>query len=132
MNKENPFIEYKFTGFKSFVKILFENGIKYDIILDTMIEDLFTTQSELINKNNDCISFGKAINENKNIYFLEVGILLKDDLRSYIAFLYDHYPALDELIKTVENIGPLIVENLNRVQEEEMAALKETNDKQIN
>ncbi len=120
MEKPKPYSDYTFTGFNSFVKSLHLKNISYDILMDENIETIFKKKSEIIDKSSDCISLGKCFQEDTILYFLEFGIHLKENFRTYITFIFDHHPDIEEMLTVSDDIGPITVKHLSKLQEDEV------------
>jgi len=117
---DKVYLDYIFTGVNAFVKSLYENKISYKILTDENIPRVLKKRDDILSPN-DCMTIGEFTENDKTLYFLEIGISLVEGVRTYLAFIYNEYPNLDVILKSVNEIGDLTVESLKRIQEQEVS-----------
>ncbi|TAL37732.1 MAG: hypothetical protein EPN93_05465 [Spirochaetes bacterium] len=125
MTAPKPYADYKFLGVKPFTKSLDEAGITYTLFADPAIDFLFTARAGLFNRDTDVIEVGKCTNSDLNVYFAQFGIRITPSYNSFIVFIFDHHPTLDEMVETATGIEELIMRHLDGVDVNDIVSKKD-------
>ncbi len=115
MTSPKPYVDYKFLGVKPFTKSLDEAGVTYTIFSDPAANFLFTARADLFNRDEDVIEVGKCTNSDINVYFAQFGIKITPSFKSFIVFIFDHHPSIDEMSVTAAGIEEIIMRHLDGV-----------------
>ncbi len=120
MAKE-PYSLYKFIGVKPFTKLLEESGVTYMMFDDdAAVPRLFKERAEYFNEAEDSIAVGKCLQDGVDVYFAEFGIKITKSFMSYIVFIFNHHPTAEDMLATADDLEPLIQENLDGVNLEDL------------
>jgi hypothetical protein len=115
MQVKKPYVSYKFIGVKPFTNALDEANIRYVLFDDESPGRIFHDLTDYFNPGEDSISIGRCIQENADAYFAEFGIKITPSYRSYLVFIYDHHPSVDEMLISATDIESIIQEYLDGV-----------------
>lgn len=107
------FIDYKFLGVHSFVETLSSSGIDYRLF-DDDFSTLYEKHSGILN-DDDIIRTGLITRAEQGAFFIEFGIKLTKTYSSFIVFIFDHHPLLDEVEEVVLSLEKIIGENIDNV-----------------
>ncbi len=115
MASDKPYTLYKFIGVKPFKKLLEEAGVTYLIFDDEAVPRLFKERADCFNEAEDSITVGKCLQDGVDVYFAEFGIKITKSFLSYIVFIFDHHPTVEEMLATADDLEPLIQQHLDGV-----------------
>jgi len=124
MAPEKPYVHYKFIGVKPFRKLLNESGIRYVDFEDRSVDVLFEKKPDHFKRSEDTISVGKCLQEGADVYFAEFGIKITKSFCSYIVFIFDHHPTVDDMLVTADDIEPHIQAGLDGIDIEDITRLQ--------
>jgi len=116
MSDTKPYLAYEFTGLKPLTESLYKHGIEFEIIPDECGCKVFEIESEILNENDDVIRIGTCSRDGKVLFFAEFGLKITEHARSFITFIYDHHPTLDEIVESARDIEQLTINRLKVVQ----------------
>ncbi|MBP7734622.1 MAG: hypothetical protein KA369_01490 [Spirochaetes bacterium] len=115
MASEKPYTLYKFIGVKPFKKLLEEAGVTHLIFDDEAVPRLFKERADYFNEAEDSIAVGKCLQDGVDVYFAEFGIKITKSFLSYIVFIFDHHPTVEEMLATADDLEQLIQQHLEGV-----------------
>ncbi len=115
MDTEKPYVDFMFLGMKSFIEQLNQAGTEYSIIKDKNTDTLINEEGSIFNKETDTIIPGKASKGDKEFYFIEFGLKITPNILSYIVFLFNERPSLENMRAASKDIEPLVNEYLESV-----------------
>jgi len=107
------YIDYKFLGVHSFIETLEAQGIDHKIFNDDY-SDVYKDCSEIINEN-DKIRTGLITKDEQGAFFTEIGIKLTENYYSYIVFIFDHHPQVDEIKSVASLLESIISTNIDSI-----------------
>ncbi|HON78582.1 MAG TPA: hypothetical protein PK544_08845 [Spirochaetota bacterium] len=116
MSETKPYIGYEFTGISPLTESLYKFGIDFSIIQDPKVPGVFEAQPDILNEETDAIRVGQLSREGKVLYFAEFGLMLGEIARSYVTFIFDHHPSVEEMAAAAGDIEALTLERLKTVQ----------------
>lgn len=116
MSETKPYIGYEFTGISPLTESLYKFSIEFIIIQDPKVPEVFIAQPEILNAETDAIRVGKLSRDGKVLYFTEFGLMLGEIARSYVTFIFDHHPTVEEMATAAGDIEALTLERLKAVQ----------------
>jgi len=120
MIKDKPYIDFTFTGVTTFTEVMDRALVSYRIYNDENVEKLFSIEPPIFSRDDDTIQIGNCSRERKTLFYAEFGMIISENIRSYIVFMFDHHPDIDELIICANDIEPLTVDHLKKVHGEDM------------
>lgn len=112
MIENKPYADFMFLGMNSFIEKLREAGTEFSIIEDRNTDVLLGDAESVFNKDTDTILLGFARRGEKEFYFIEYGIKITPNILSYIVFLFEDHPSLDDMKSASLDIEPLVNEYL--------------------
>ncbi len=115
MASEKPYTLHKFIGVKPFKKLLEEAGVTYLIFDDEAATRLFKERADYFKAAEDSITVGKCLQDGVDVYFAEFGIKITKSFLSYIVFIFDHHPTVEEMLATADDLEQLIQQHLDGV-----------------
>jgi len=107
------YIDYKFLGVHSFIETLDKTGTDYRLF-DDDFSVIYRNNPEVAGPE-DIIRTGLITRNEQGAFFTEFGIKLTENYYSYIVFIFDHHPAIDELKFIAFELEGIINENLNNI-----------------
>ncbi|PKL35116.1 MAG: hypothetical protein CVV44_23120 [Spirochaetae bacterium HGW-Spirochaetae-1] len=121
MTAKKPYIDFTFTGVENFSGTLDKAMISYCIMSQSETEKLYSLEPGIFNKENDTITMGYCTKNDKTLFFLEFGMMIAPSICSHIVFIFDHKPAIDEMIIAARDLENLTVDNLKKKHGNEIA-----------
>ncbi len=115
MQNDKPYADFMFLGMKSFTDELKKAGTDYSIIKDKNADSLLNGEGAIFKSDTDTIKTGFASRGEKKFYFVEFGMQITPNILSYIVFLFNNPPTLDEMKLASRDIEPLVNEYLDGV-----------------
>lgn len=117
---QNPFIDYRFLGIRSFLSVLDESGEQYRLFEDDNTS-LFRDHPDILNAGEDTITTGLMTRAGQGFYFTQFAIRITKSYCAHIVFIFDHHPSDAELGTVIDRLEGIVNENLNNVNVQELA-----------
>ncbi len=107
------YIDYQFLGVHSFVESLKNAGVEHRIF-DEDYREVYEKLSGNVTRE-DSVTTGILIRDEQGVFFTEFGIKLTKSYSSYIVFIFNHHPVLDEILSIAGELETIVSEHLDNI-----------------
>ena len=115
MKENKPYIDFMFLGVKSFTDLLTEGNAEFKLNESGLADKLYETKSDFFKKNQDTIKVGWCTRDGIERYFAEFGLKITDNFESYLIFIYEKEPTIEDLNLTVDDMEGIVNQQLDNV-----------------
>ncbi len=113
-------MDYTFLGVKSFLESLDEMGLEYHIFEEDDYSCLFNAGGDILKRGDSVIS-GIITREGQRAFFSQFGLKITKSYHAYILFIFDRHPTTDDLLRTLEGLEEIVMDNLDHIDLSDLA-----------
>ena len=128
MSEKKPYLDFTFTGVHSFTEALDKTLISYRIFEDENISRLYDLEPEILDREKDTITMGSCTRDGKTLFFVEFGLQITESFKSYLLFMCEKRPGMEELQQIASEIEEITVNHLKEVHDKDVDEIEKFED----